>query len=351
MNQFSHEIEIIMYCTMTPKVTAVIPTLNCATLLEKCLRSLKMQEPRDHPIEILVVDSGSDDGTLEVAGRFGARVIQAPRIPENQEYQKGMGIMEAQGDMVLLVDSDNALPDPGWLNRRLTLLESHPDVVAVSPLRYRPVAEHSALNRYFALFGANDPVAYYLNKRDRLSWAEDGWPLLGKAQDCGTYILVHFDEEHLPSVGANGFLIRRAVLEAVGVRPETFIDIDINVDIVRSGRTLYAFVKDDIIHETAQTFWRFLAKRYRYMKKHIYERSSIRRWHLVGPRDKWKLVLYCLYAATFVRPLGDSFRGYLKRPDVAWFLHPFVCFGLLVAYGLGVLEMRLRRIVRSPTGQ
>lgn len=323
-------------------ITAVIPTLNCADMLQTCLKSLREQRPLGPEIEILVVDAGSSDETLEIAKAFGAKIIDAPAQANNQEYQKGLGIQKAKGDLILLVDSDNALPDSDWLSRRTGLFEKHMEMVAVSPLRYKPVKGHSALNRYFALFGVNDPVAYYLNKRDRLSWAEDGWPLLGKARDCGEYFLVNFEPDKLPTVGANGFLVRKSVLDAVDVRPETFIDIDVNLDIVRSGRTLYGVVKDDIIHETAQSYWKFLFKRYSYLKKHNYERAGVRRWFLVGPGDGWKLAVFCFYSLTIVKPLWDSLRGWIRRHDPAWFLHPWVCLGILGAYGIGVIESKFR---------
>ena len=169
-----------------------------------------------------------------------------------------------------------------------------------------------------------------------------GWPLLGKARDCGEYFLVNFEPDKLPTVGANGFLVRKSVLDAVGVRPETFIDIDVNLDIVLSGRTLYGFIKDDIIHETAQTFWKFLFKRYRYMKKHNFERAQIRRWFLVGPKDRWRLAVYCFYSLTMVKPFWDSLRGWTHRHDPAWFMHPWVCLGILAAYGFGVVESGIR---------
>jgi glycosyltransferase involved in cell wall biosynthesis len=51
-------------------LSAVLITCNAAASLEQCLASL------DFVDEILVVDSGSQDATLEIARRFGARIIE-----------------------------------------------------------------------------------------------------------------------------------------------------------------------------------------------------------------------------------------------------------------------------------
>ncbi len=85
-------------------VTVVVPTRNNLRTIEACLRSVLEQEP---PVELIVVDNHSTDGTLEVAQRLAHRVITAG--PE-RSAQRNTGIAEATSEWVLWLDSDMILP-------------------------------------------------------------------------------------------------------------------------------------------------------------------------------------------------------------------------------------------------
>ena len=85
-------------------VTVVVPTRNNLRTIEACLRSVVEQQP---PVELIVVDNHSTDGTLEVAQRLADRVITAG--PE-RSAQRNTGIAEAESEWVLWLDSDMILP-------------------------------------------------------------------------------------------------------------------------------------------------------------------------------------------------------------------------------------------------
>src|SRR6266566_9156453 len=79
-------------------LSAAIITRNAAAQLERCLESVAFSE------EIVVVDSGSTDGTLELAARRGARVIQKEWLGFGA--QKQFAVEAASHDWVLCVDAD-----------------------------------------------------------------------------------------------------------------------------------------------------------------------------------------------------------------------------------------------------
>jgi len=86
------------------KVTITIPTYNSEKTLRTTLQSVKDQTYED--IEISVVDSHSKDKTCEIAKEFGATVYQ---YEGTLLGARGEGVKRANGDYILLLDSDQVL--------------------------------------------------------------------------------------------------------------------------------------------------------------------------------------------------------------------------------------------------
>ena len=85
-------------------ISVVVPTLNAASTLGGCLGALGAVD------ELLIVDGGSTDSTREIAGAFGARIVEAPR---GRGTQLQAGGAEAQGDWLLFLHADTRL-GAGW---------------------------------------------------------------------------------------------------------------------------------------------------------------------------------------------------------------------------------------------
>ena len=88
---------------MPLRISVVVPALNEAVNLPRCLASL---EPLA-PAETIVVDGGSDDATVAVAQALGAQVLAAPR---GRAVQLNVGAAVATGDVLLFLHADCRLP-------------------------------------------------------------------------------------------------------------------------------------------------------------------------------------------------------------------------------------------------
>ena len=91
-----------------PKVSVVMPSLNVRPYIEECVDSVINQTLQD--IEILCVDAGSTDGTLEVLRAYAerdprVRVIESDR--KSYGYQMNLGIDAAQGEYLGIVETDD----------------------------------------------------------------------------------------------------------------------------------------------------------------------------------------------------------------------------------------------------
>ncbi len=105
--------------TSPQSVVVVIPVLNEAAQIERCLVGLKN---RTGVTQIIVVDGGSTDDTRRIARQAGARVLQGPT---GRGRQIKYGIDRAGGDVVLILHADCALKN-GTFKRMLQALVRQP---------------------------------------------------------------------------------------------------------------------------------------------------------------------------------------------------------------------------------
>lgn len=97
-----------------PLSTVVIPTLNAAAHLEELFDALDAQET-DWEFEVLVVDSASEDDTVQISTKRGARVIQIDRRNFQHGRTRNLAVQSALGDFVAFLTQD-AIPDTeDWL--------------------------------------------------------------------------------------------------------------------------------------------------------------------------------------------------------------------------------------------
>ncbi|HOZ53174.1 MAG TPA: glycosyltransferase [bacterium] len=94
-------------------ISIIIPTLNEEKYLPLLLDSIKKQSYQDY--EIIVSDGCSDDKTLEVAKAYGCKTILAKKDERHPSIQRNNGAKIAQGDILLFLDADTALPNNKFL--------------------------------------------------------------------------------------------------------------------------------------------------------------------------------------------------------------------------------------------
>ncbi|MGE3074357.1 MAG: glycosyltransferase family 2 protein [Dehalococcoidia bacterium] len=91
-----------------PEISVVIPVFNNAALVGQAIESVLAQGSTP-PVEIIVVDDGSDDDSGEVAARYaGVEVIR--RANGGIGAARNTGIEVASGEMVAFLDADDLFP-------------------------------------------------------------------------------------------------------------------------------------------------------------------------------------------------------------------------------------------------
>lgn len=321
-------------------VSVVIPTLNSEKTLRDCLKSIAEQDYTYDNLEIIIADGGSTDKTLDIVSEFSATLnIQVVSNPlKTGEAGKAAGLKHAKNDIIALIDSDNILPDKDWLKRMIEPFND-PEIIASEPIEYTYRKNDGYITRYCALLGMNDPLCLFLGNYDRYCVLTGKWTEMPhKAEDKGGYLKIELDKMRLPTIGANGFLIRRSVLEKCDIGDYLF-DIDIIAELLNStnhvNNVRFAKVKTGIIHIFSGDVKTFARKQRRRVKDYLYYNKLGVRKYPWKNAVKTKLLRFILSCITIIPLLIQSIIGYIKRPDKAWLFHPIACWLTLWEYGWG----------------
>jgi glycosyltransferase involved in cell wall biosynthesis len=110
-----------------PKVSVVIPCYNSAQYLPATIDSVLGQALRD--FEVIFVDSASQDASVDIIQSYNDDRIKLLTFPRNALgiLERNLGIMEAQGTYVAIMDADD-LMHPQRLEKQVNYLEGNPDV-------------------------------------------------------------------------------------------------------------------------------------------------------------------------------------------------------------------------------
>jgi glycosyltransferase involved in cell wall biosynthesis len=96
-----------------PKVSVIIPTYNRGWILREAVNSVLAQDYTDY--ELIVVDDGSTDNTLEILDSYGQDLIVLQQPNKGVSAARNRGIAESRAQLVAFLDSDDL-----WLPQKLT---------------------------------------------------------------------------------------------------------------------------------------------------------------------------------------------------------------------------------------
>jgi GT2 family glycosyltransferase len=112
-------------------VSVVIPTWNAGPEFAVLLASLTSQQGCER-IEIIVVDSGSTDDTVQLARDYGVRVIEIPSAEFSHSHARNLGGQAATGEYVLFMVQDALPASPLWARDLVAALRQQHAVAASS---------------------------------------------------------------------------------------------------------------------------------------------------------------------------------------------------------------------------
>lgn len=118
--------ELLMKPIYSPLVSVIIPTYNRGTMVCDALDSVLAQDYR--PMEVIVVNDGSTDDTMERLKAYGDGIHVIEQANKGVSSARNAGIQRAKGDYLAFLDSDDRW-EKGKLTAQVDFFQNHPDAL------------------------------------------------------------------------------------------------------------------------------------------------------------------------------------------------------------------------------
>lgn len=317
-----------------PSISIILPTYQAEKDIQNCLDSIAMQDYPKEKIEVLVIDGGSRDRTLEIVRKFKAFKTKILFNPfRDCDEGKSIGLRHAKGEVIALIDADNELSSSKWFKTMVfPLMEDKTIFGVASPWLIRK--DDPTINQYETLIKIADPLARCFHPKMEII-------------DKGKYTVYRSKLGDTPVVGANGFLWKRNIIDSVGGYEQKFEEVNFIARVIAGGYLSYAEVKDvGIYHYYCTSIWSYIKKRVKIGRKFLGRKERKQKtWVDQAKNDSFFLAV--LYNISIVGPLLEAIREYKKSKKIAWFWHPFISWLTIVVYGYAVLEHYTKRALNK----
>jgi GT2 family glycosyltransferase len=221
-------------------VAVIVPSWNSVELLPRCLASI---EGQGGGVEVLVIDNGSADGTVE---HLEAEGVAHVALPENTGFAAAvnLGVARVRSEAVLVLNADTAL-EPGCVEALRAALAADPKLGGVQP-RILQLQEGSPEREVASasLYSAGQALT------------RDGRALeLGAGEAQGGALA---EGREVFGVCGAACLLRRALFDRLGGYDERYFafyeDVDLNVR-ARIAGWRFAYVPEAVVWHVGNTSW------------------------------------------------------------------------------------------------
>jgi glycosyltransferase involved in cell wall biosynthesis len=261
-----------------PLISFVIPTLNSARTIEKCLVSIRKQ---NYPfVEIILIDGFSTDRTIEIAIKYVDHVYYSScSLGESRQ----IGVEKSRGQILGIFDSDIILPHSSWLLRAVKQFSLDNNIAAVWPLQIPP------------------------KNASALSWCylAHQWSIIRYRVKKGLGVMG----------GGNALFKRKCIQDVGGFRTDLncYEDFDLAKKLKKRGYKTLLY-GDPIIHDTHVSFSEFIRKSY----QRIRASNDGKMEKLMELPQKELFYEYC------VLPLCMTLKGIFINKEPKWLLLPLL---------------------------
>lgn len=332
-----------------PKVSIVIATFNSEKVLPRTLKAISRQTYPHNKIEVLVIDGGSTDSTLQLAE--SNKCIVYPNPYTDPVNAKLIGFSKASGKYIITIDHDEVMDNRDSIKLKVFALERNPNCKVALCSGYKRPDNYPLLNQYISEFG--DPFSLFIY---RFSKGYKYFERILRQKFCVTkekneYFIISFNNLEVPVIFelcCMGTMINREYFSSF---PKAFSDGAVFTHLFYHmiGEGVYNIVvikEDPLTHYSVDSLKAYLPKlKWRIINNIHYDHQGDNGYsgrEKLQPQIKYKKYFFPIYSFTLFFPLCDSVYYTLTRRNCIFLLHWLFCIyvtcQILYQYGLKILH-------------
>lgn len=307
-----------------PFVSVIVPTFNSDYSLDECLKVVKNQDYPKEKIEILAVDGGSQDKTLQIAKKYNCRIINNPK--RLAEPGVSLGLEKARGEICTVLAADNVLQGKDWI-RKMVKPFTDPSVQAAFPIQISSQNDNW-LTKYVNTF--TDPFNHFVygfaaNSRT----FHKVFKTLVKNKN---YVIYQYTLENHPILAlAQGFTVRKNFRRS---EKNEFCDVLPVLEMIEKHQKIAYVPTAGLYHHTIRGLNNFLKK-----QRWAVDNALLGKPYGLSARESYlskkrriKIYLWPIYSLTIIGPLVSTIRGLVIEKNREWLYHfPINLIASLVA--------------------
>lgn len=293
-------------------VSIVIPTKNAGSVLGDVLKHVYGQKTQ-FTYEVICVDSGSGDQTLEIIGQYPAVLYQIKPEEFGHGKTRNYGASKGTGEFIVFITQDAVPADDSWLENMILAMKMDNNIAGGFGIHY-PYPDCNILDKrditlHFKGFGDTNTI-YWLEDEERYQ-REEGY----------RHLLAYFSD--------NNSCLRRSIWEKYPYKDVSFAEDQIWArEIIEAGYKKVYCPFAPVYHSHNYKMFSYLGRSYD-EQKGMYQLHGfvmVKKWYLVIPQavkhilSDWKYIQSCVItqrekfywkAYAFCRELCRYIGGYL----------------------------------------
>jgi glycosyltransferase involved in cell wall biosynthesis len=321
-------------------VSFVLAIYNAERTLREALNAILNQDyPREN-YEIIIVDGGSEDKTVEIVEDFmkehkNIKLIHNPyKFSEGKGMGRDQGIKAAKNEILVQLDHDNILKDKNWLNEILFAFDDDDEIGVVQSLLDFRKSDNSFI-KYLNSLGVEDPFAAPYSLVSQVTLSPKKFKMIKNK-----YFVYQLKKKNVLFAGANGCAFKREIFDKIGGWTR---DVDVFAEMAKH-RVKVAVIKDSkVVHDTTADLNSFLKKKGTYFHRFITEQYKEKsyKWVEEGFSEKVRFALRVIFNLSLIGPSLVSLKQSVKTKNFFWFWHPILLFLITLEYSfLTLLSIR-----------
>ena len=309
------------------KFSFFLPTHNEEPRIKRALETIDSQNYPKDKIEVLLVDGGSADKTIDIASKYSfVKVLENPR--KLADFGAKIAVENANGDLFVIFAADNGLVSRDWLKTVNQILLSDRDL-SVFWCKMIASSDDSNLNKYYELV-QNDPLSFFVNNN------LENYIKEAELKEFSSRSCYFFNVDPLKPLiwGANGLVYRTKLIKDIIGREGFLGDNDVFQELIEEGKNKVVYSRDlSVYHHHVASIGQWISKWQRNYISHFLNQSQTRNlgW-VIDKSFKYKLIAWVVYSFIPLFSVVHSLWLALRDRNIYWLYHPIVSFAQAFTY-------------------